>query len=39
MKTSQSFYGNTDGSTSFYNYTTSSNPLTALRHGDRRDRR
>jgi hypothetical protein len=28
MKTSQSAYGNTDGSTSFYNYTTSSAPLT-----------
>lgn len=29
MKTSQSAYGNTDGSTSFYNYTNSPNPLTA----------
>jgi hypothetical protein len=28
MKTSQSAYGNTDGSTSFYNYTSSATPLT-----------
>jgi len=28
MKTSQSAYGNTDGSTSFYNYTNSALPLT-----------
>jgi hypothetical protein len=28
MKTSQSAYGNTDGSTTFYHYTTSSSPLT-----------
>jgi hypothetical protein len=28
MKTSQSAYGNTDGSTTFWNYTTSASPLT-----------
>ncbi len=28
MKTSQSAYGNTDGSTNFYNYTSSATPLT-----------
>jgi hypothetical protein len=28
MKTSQSAYGNKDGSTTFYNYTTSASPLT-----------
>jgi hypothetical protein len=28
MKTSQSAYGNSDGSTSFYNYTSSESPLT-----------
>ena len=35
MKTSQSAYGNTDGSTTFYNWTSSAIPVNLHRHGYR----